>query len=273
MKTIFENVKIKNPLIHHITNYVTVNDCANIQIACGGSPIMADCVDEMVDMSNICQGLVLNIGTLNHCQVESMILAGKAYNKQDKSIILDPVGCGATKLRTDTTFKIIEELELSIIRGNLSEIKTIYGNSGNTKGVDAAEEDQINVETIEQTVDMAKTLAKTLKTIIVITGKMDVVTDGTVTYVVKNGHSSMANVSGTGCMLTSILCAYICANPDNPVKACAVATGLMGLAGKIAYDYVNKKSLGNASLKVGIIDTISTMTTERLNSGLKIDRL
>jgi len=272
MKKIFENVQNNKPLIHHITNYVTVNDCANIQIACGGSPIMADCIDEMEDMSNICSGLVLNIGTLNHTQIDSMLLAGKNYSQRNKPIILDPVGCGATKLRTETTFKLIEELNLSVIRGNLSEIKTIYNKTGNTKGVDAADEDQINLETIDNVIKMAHNLATKLNVIIVITGQMDIISDGKDTYVVKNGHPSMANVSGTGCMLTSILGAYVASNPENATKACAVATAVMGIAGEKANSYVEKHNLGNASLRVGIINSVSTMTEEILLKGIKIEK-
>ncbi len=273
MKKIFKNVQKTKPLIHHITNYVTVNDCANIQIACGGSPIMADCIDEMEEMSNICSGLVLNIGTLNKNQIDSMLLAGKNYNKRNKPIILDPVGCGATKLRTDTTFRLIEELNLSVIRGNSSEIKTIYSNTGNTKGVDAAQEDQINLENLDNIISMARSLAKKLNLIVVITGKMDIITDGKDTYVLKNGHPSMANVSGTGCMLTSIIGAYVSANPENTTKACAVATAVMGIAGEKSHSYVELNKLGNASIKIGIINAVSTMTEEILLKEIKIEKV
>jgi len=272
MKTIFKNVQKTKPLIHHITNYVTVNDCANIQIACGGSPIMADCIDEMQDMSNICSGLVLNIGTLNKTQIESMLFAGKSYGNQNKPIILDPVGCGATTLRTETTFKLIDELKLSVIRGNLSEIKTIYNKTGNTKGVDVAEEDLINLDTTS-IIKMASNLATKLNSIIVITGQIDIISDGKDTYIVKNGNPAMANVSGTGCMLTSILGAYVASNPENPTTACAVATALIGLAGEKANSYVEKNNLGNASLRVGIIDAISNMTSNDLIEGIKIEKV
>lgn len=143
MNKIYQNIQNQTPLVHTITNYVTVNDCANIVLAVGGSPIMADSVLEVEEITSICSALVVNIGTLNERVIESMIKAGKKANEIDNPTILDPVGVGASKLRRETTFKLLEEVDFSIISGNASEIKTIYKEDGTTSGVDANEEDKI----------------------------------------------------------------------------------------------------------------------------------
>ena len=141
---LLNNVKEKNPLVHHITNYVTVNDCANITLAIGGSPVMAEDINEVRDMVSLSSSLVINIGTLNSISVESMLAAGKRANELNIPVILDPVGAGATSYRTETAKRIISEVKLAVIRGNLSEIKTLYGIETKTKGVDACDSVSVN---------------------------------------------------------------------------------------------------------------------------------
>ena len=148
-KNIFENVRKKCPLIHNITNYVTVNDCANIVIACGASPIMSDDKNEVADITAICAGLNINIGTLNSRTIESMIIAGKTSNQLNHPVVLDPVGAGASKLRTETAIKLVEEVKFAVIRGNISEIKTLASGSGTTKGVDADVADKLTEDNID----------------------------------------------------------------------------------------------------------------------------
>ena len=135
-KEIFDNVREKCPLIHNITNYVTVNDCANVVLACGASPIMADDKDEVSDIQTICGGLNINIGTLNSRTIESMLLAGKRANELGHPVVLDPVGAGASKLRTETANQLLKEVRFTVIRGNISEIKTLALGNGTTKGVE-----------------------------------------------------------------------------------------------------------------------------------------
>ena len=137
LKTAFENLRSRSPLIHNITNYVTVNDCANMVLACGASPIMADDAAEVEEITAICGGLNINIGTLNSRTVTSMLLAGKKANQLGHPVVLDPVGAGASHLRTDTAFRLLREVQFTVIRGNISEIKTLASGAGTTKGVDA----------------------------------------------------------------------------------------------------------------------------------------
>ena len=146
LKTAFENLRSRSPLIHNITNYVTVNDCANMVLACGASPIMADDAAEVEEITAICGGLNINIGTLNSRTVTSMLLAGKKANQLGHPVVLDPVGAGASRLRTDTAFRLLREVQFTVIRGNISEIKTLASGAGTTKGVDADVADKVTEE-------------------------------------------------------------------------------------------------------------------------------
>ena len=157
IKTCFENVKTKTPLVHNITNYVTVNDVANVLLACGGSTIMADDIDDVEDITGICGGLNINIGTLNKNTIPSMLAAGKKANELGHAILLDPVGAGASRLRTETALMLLNEIKFDVIRGNISEIKTLAFGSGSTKGVDADVADAVTEDTLDQAVDFVKT--------------------------------------------------------------------------------------------------------------------
>ena len=157
--SIFQNVRTRHPLIHNITNYVTVNDCANMVLACGASPIMADDRAEVAEITTICAGLNINIGTLNSRTIDSMLIAGKRANELNHPVVLDPVGVGASELRTSTAMKLINEINFTVIRGNISEIKTLASGSGTTKGVDADVADKVTEENLDKAVAFAKSFA------------------------------------------------------------------------------------------------------------------
>ena len=173
-----ENVRKNAPLVHNITNYVTVNDVANVLLACGGSPIMSDEPEDVADITSICGGLNINIGTLNKRSIEGMFLAGKKANELHHVLLLDPVGAGASALRTRTAVGLMEELKFDVIRGNISEIKTLAQGSGTTKGVDADVADAVTEENLEEAVTFAKAFAAKAESIIAITGAIDLVSDG-----------------------------------------------------------------------------------------------
>lgn len=263
MKTILENLKKNPPLIHNITNYVTVNDCANMLLACGASPIMADDQEEVEEITSICTGLNINIGTLNSRTIQSMLLAGKKANALGHPVILDPVGVGASKLRTETALKLMEEVKFSVIRGNISEIKTLALGSNTTKGVDADVGDKVTQENLPQTMEFACELSKKTGAIIAITGEMDLICDETSCYVVKNGHAMMSAVTGTGCMLSAVICAYISANPKELLKATATAVISMGICGEIAQERLSEGE-GNSSYRTYIIDAMYHFNSETL---------
>lgn len=263
LKKSFNNMKSTPTLIHNITNYVTVNDCANILLAAGSSPIMADEVDEAEDITTICTGLNINIGTLNKRTIPAMITAGKKANELSHPVILDPVGAGASSLRTSTAKKLTEEINFSVIKGNISEIKTLANVSTITKGVDANEDDLISDDNLDSSVKLAENYAKKINAIIVITGKTDIITDGEKTYLVKNGHEMMSSITGTGCMLSGLLAAYISAEKNNILDAAVTAVTAMGICGEIGYENL-KKGDGNSTYRNKLIDAMYTLTAEKL---------
>lgn len=270
-KMLFENVQQQTPLVHCITNYVTVNDVANVLLAAGGSPIMADAPEEVADITSICSALNLNIGTLNSRAVESMLLAGRQANALAHPVVLDPVGAGASPFRTETTFRLLEAVAFTVIKGNISEMKTIHSGSGTTKGVDADISDAVTEETLAATVAFAKNLADRKDGIIAITGAIDIVADRDKAYIIRNGHPQMAKVSGTGCMLSAVIAAYCAANPERLLDATAAAVCLMGVSGELAYERMLNNAAGTSSYRGYIIDAISNMSAEALEGGAKIE--
>lgn len=254
-------MKEKNPLVHHITNYVTVNDCANITLAIGASPVMADEINEVRDMVSLASSLVINIGTLNSRTVEAMLEAGKRANELDIPVILDPVGAGATTFRTETANRILNEIKLAVIRGNLSEIKTLYGVKSQTKGVDSSETITEESDGLEEAKNIAKDFAQRLNTVVAITGAVDIITDGKKLYSVENGHKMMSKVTGTGCMCSSLIGSYLGAGEDNLLAALSGVIS-MGIAGEIAFERVNKEYEGTGALKLNILDAIYNLSDE-----------
>ncbi len=270
MKTYFKNVCTTTPLIHSITNYVTANDCANMLLACGGSPIMADDKNEVEEITGLCGGLYINIGTLNSRTIEAMLLAGRKANELGHAVVLDPVGAGASAFRTNTALRLLAEIQFTVIRGNISEIKALAGSSGATQGVDANAADRITDGTLEDAIGFAKDFAEKMGSVIAITGAIDIVCNSEKTYVIRNGHPLMAAVTGTGCMLSALTAAYVTANPHHTLEATAAAVCAMGLAGEIAHNRLGRLD-GNSSYKNYILDAIYTMTSEQLEKGAKYE--
>ena len=266
IKTCMDNVREKSPLVHNITNYVTVNDVANVLLACGGSPIMSDEPDDVEDITSICGGLNINIGTLNKRTIEGMFVAGKKAKALGHVLLLDPVGAGASKLRTETAVKILDELKPDVVRGNISEIKTLALGSGTTKGVDADVADAVTEATLDNAVAFAKNFAAKTGSIIAITGAIDLVADAETCYVIRNGRAEMGRITGTGCQLSGLMTAFLVANPDRPLEAAAAAVATMGLAGELGWLHMAKGE-GNASYRTHIIDAIYNMTGETLDKG------
>ncbi|MBQ7561192.1 MAG: hydroxyethylthiazole kinase [Synergistaceae bacterium] len=262
-----ENVRNKSPLIHNITNYVTVNDVANVLLACGGSPIMADEPDDAVEITQICNGLNINIGTLNSRTITSMFKAGLKASELGHVLLLDPVGAGASSLRTNTALRLIKEIKFDVIRGNASEIKTLALGSGTTHGVDADKADSVSDNNLAFMIDFVKNFAQSSGSIIALTGAIDLVSDSSKCYVIRNGRPEMGRITGTGCQLSGIMTAFIAANPDNKLESSAAAVALMGLAGELAF----KDGVGNSSYRNNIIDEIYNMTSEELDRGAKYE--
>jgi hydroxyethylthiazole kinase len=257
------NVRQKNPLVHHITNYVTVNDCANACLAIGASPVMADAIDEAESMASISSALVLNIGTLNVGKVESMMVAGRSANAGHKPVIFDPVGCGATPFRNRMAGEIMDNVSMTVVRGNMSEIASLGGRKVFTKGVDAGESSDITV------VPMARELAEKWHTVVVISGPVDIITDGKKTVLIHNGCPEMSLITGSGCMCTTVIGAFCGANPDYPLESAAAAMAAMGLAGERAWSHWGKEGLGH--FHMALIDELGKMTGEELDKGARYE--
>ena len=264
-----ENIRVKKPLIHHITNYVTVNDCANIVLAIGASPIMADDIDEVETITSISSALVINIGTLNRRTIESMVAAGKRANELGIPVVLDPVGAGASGLRNETTERLLAEVKLTVLRGNMSEIRFCAGLKADTKGVEVSEADQ-KIGADEGS-EVARDVARKFGCVVAITGATDIITDGERTIYIENGTRHMSNVTGPGCMCTSLVGSFCGAMDEatgGPLIAAAGGVLAMGLAGDLAYEAAKDKGYG--SFHIAIIDAASKLDSDTLGARAKI---
>jgi len=257
---ILKKIKETKPLIHHITNWVTIYDCANITRAIGALPVMAHAKEEAADMAKIASALVLNIGTLTPELIESMKLAGKAANEKGIPIILDAVGVGATKLRDDKALELLKDLKIDIIKGNSSEIAKLAGEQVTTKGVEATK-----VEA--NLIDVAKKLANEKKATVVITGAEDIVTNGTDVYLIKNGHEMMGSIVGTGCMAASVIGSFAGVEKDYS-KAAASALVILGIAGELAA----RRASGPGTFKEYFYDEIHNLNQIDISEMQKLEK-
>lgn len=255
LSELITKVRDNNPLIHNITNVVVTNFTANGLLALGASPVMAYAPEEVADMAKIAGALVLNIGTLTNSEVEAMILAGKSANAHGVPVILDPVGAGATNYRTDSSNRILNEVHISVLRGNASEIASVAGVKAETKGVDAG---SIQGSTLE----LAMTTAKKQNMTVVITGKEDIISDGDQTYIVRNGDPLLTKVTGTGCLLTSVIGAFAAIEKDL-VKASVAALTFYGVAAELAAQ--KTREYGPGSFQVEFLNQLSLVTENELN--------
>jgi len=253
-----EKVRQNKPLIHNITNYVVMNYTANVLLAAGASPVMAHAENEVEEMVGFAGALVLNIGTLSDSWISSMLRAGRKASKLGTPIVLDPVGSGATRLRTETARTIIAETNVSIVRGNASEILSLHDEDSKSKGVDS-------LHSVDQAESSAMTLASELGATLAITGPTDFITDGTRILRVKNGHPLMPMVTGTGCSATAIIGAFSAVDLD-PLSAAATALAYFGLAGELAA----RTALGPGSFMTGILDALYQITPDDIVAGCKI---
>jgi hydroxyethylthiazole kinase len=257
---VLNRIKETKPLVHHITNWVTIYDCANIVRAVGALPVMAHAKEEAADMAGIASALVLNIGTLTTELIESMKIAGKAANKSGIPIVLDAVGVGATKLRDDKAMELLNELKIDIIKGNASEIARLAGQDVQTKGVEATEVEANLVE-------IAKMLSDKEDSTVVITGKEDIISGKGEVYIVKNGHPMMGSIVGTGCMAASVIGSFA-AVESNYAKAAASALSCFGIAGELAA----KKAKGPGTFKECFYDEIYNLDKQTIDRMEKIER-
>jgi hydroxyethylthiazole kinase len=255
LSSILQRVREENPLVHNITNVVVTNFTANGLLSLGASPVMAYAPEEASDMVRISRALVLNIGTLNKDVVHSMILAGKTANELGIPVIFDPVGAGATPFRTEMAHKVMKEVKISVLRGNGAEVANVLGKDWEIKGVDGGEHQGNRLE-------LAVQAAKKFNTIVVITGKDDVLTDGETTYLVSNGHPLLTKVTGTGCLLTSVIGAFAGVD-SNHLRAALSALTFYGIAAEKAVDRVG--DLRPGSFQIEFLNQLSLVSSEDIH--------
>jgi hydroxyethylthiazole kinase len=258
---ILERIRADRPLVHHITNLVVMNDTANVTLHVGALPVMAHAPEEVAEMGNLAGALVLNIGTLTKEWIDSMLIAGHRANERGIPIVLDPVGAGATKLRTESSLRLLNELRITVLRGNAGEIGVVAGAGGEVKGVES-------VRGLEDPISVAKELARRYRITVAITGVRDFLSDGERVLGVDNGHSWLSTTTGTGCMSTAMIGAF-CAGEKDALLAAASALACYGLAAEMAA----KEVRGPASFKVALLDHLYNMTPRRLAAGAKISDL
>lgn len=272
LKNALENVRATVPLVHCITNYVTVNDCANALLAAGGSPIMSDEPQDVEDITSICGGLALNIGTLNKRTVEAMRIAGARAAQLGHAIVLDPVGAGASALRTQTAGRLLDELPVRVVRGNMSEVRALAGAAASTRGVDANPDDAVTEENLAKTALYVQNLAEKWGAVVAVTGAIDIIANATCTFAVRNGVPLMGKITGAGCMLTCLVAASVTANPESSLDATVAAVAGMGLAGQIAAARMDGAD-GTGSFRTYLIDALSRMDGETLEQGALVEKL
>ncbi|MGI6105698.1 MAG: hydroxyethylthiazole kinase [Raoultibacter sp.] len=268
---ILEKVRAGTPLVHNITNYVTVNDCANAILAVGASPIMSDEPEDVEDITSICGALNINIGTLNQSSIEAMLRAGKKAGSLGHPIVLDPVGAGASKLRTETAGNLLDTLAVSVIRGNMSEAKALAGGAASTRGVDVCPADLVSEENLAESADFACKLAQSSNTLVAITGPIDIIADAHCAYAIRNGSPLQERMTGAGCMLSGMCAAFAVAHPENILEAILASVVVMGLAGQIAEERMTEQD-GNGSYRTYLLDALYTMDTDTFAKRARVER-
>lgn len=253
MYKLIDKVKSVNPLVLNYTNEVTINDCANVILALGASPLMSYSYEEVEEIVPLANVVVINTGTMNSSNVDLFIKAGKAANKYKKTVILDPVGVFATKTRSDFANRIINEVKFDVIKGNIAEIKYIGGFDVRGKGVDSFEDGDNNEEVM-------KNIAKKLECVVAGTGKTDIITDGDKVIKIYNGTTKLKSVTGTGCMSTCLIGSFLACS-DNKLQSAAMGILTMALSGELA----DKDNIGIGSFKVKLMDYIYKLDEDTLN--------
>lgn len=269
IEKLMQQVKEKEPLVQCITNFVTVNDCANILLSIGATPTMAmDCREVEEAVAKV-SALVCNMGAIEH--LESMLLAGKEANRLHIPVVLDPVGAGGTTLRQEAASLLIQEVQFAAIRGNASEIKAIAGIHSRGRGVDAAKEDIISENSLQKDIEIFEELAKRIHTVVAVSGPIDVITNGEQTMLIRNGCPTMSRITGSGCMLTTLMGAFCGANEEQIFEAAALAVAVMGIAGELAEEKRIQNKTGNATFRNALIDAIFNITAEQIKEKINYE--
>lgn len=262
---ILELVHEKHPLVQCITNFVTVNDCANILLAAGASPTMSEDIREVEESVSAADALVCNLGAVE--KTDSMILAGKKANELNKPVVLDPVAAGATSLRRRLSAMLLKEVHFAVIRGNASEIRGLAVKGRFGSGVDVGTGDAITEDNLQESVKLIRELAIQTGSVIAVSGALDVISDGKQTAVLRGGCGTMARITGSGCMLTTLIGGFCGAAPEMPFEAACAAMAAMNVCGELAEKRRKRSGTGNASFRTDLIDAVFNLTGRQLEEG------
>ncbi len=257
--TTLRTLRETKPLVHQITNYVVMNETANATLALDALPVMAHVKEEVEEMASVAVALVLNIGTLSQHWIEAMLLAGKAANAAGAPVVLDPVGAGATALRTETSKRILEEVDVAVVRGNPAEIATLAGREAEIRGVES-------IGAVDSGAELATAAARALGTVVAVTGPVDHVSDGERVLAVANGHELLATVSGTGCMSTAVTGSFLAVRRDEPLEGATEALIAFGVAGEDAAE----EARGPGSFHVGLYDALYSLDPDTLGERARV---
>jgi len=247
------------PLVHQITNYVVMNETANATLALGALPVMAHAREEVEEMAAIAGALVLNIGTLSPHWVDAMLLAGRAANARGVPVVLDPVGAGATRFRTETSKRILDEVEVTVLRGNAGEVATLVGVEAEVRGVES-------IDAGGDAADLAREAARRLGVVASVTGAVDHVSDGKRDVSIANGHPLLASITGTGCMSSAVTGCFLAADASAPLDAAAAALVAFGVAGEDAA----RGAAGPGSFHVALYDALAALDPDTLDSRARL---
>jgi hydroxyethylthiazole kinase len=252
-------IRERKPLVHQITNYVVMNETANATLALGALPVMAHALEEVEEMASAAGALVLNIGTLSPPWVDAMVAAGRAANAAEVPVVLDPVGAGATTYRTATAKRLLDELELAVVRGNAAEIATLAGRDAEIRGVES-------VGTRETAAELAREAARAVGAAVAVTGAVDHVSDGERVLAVANGHPLLASITGSGCMSTAITGCFLAVRSDAPLAAAAEALVAFGVAGEDAA----REAKGPGSFHAALYDALAGLDPATLDERARV---
>ena len=266
---LLNRVRERAPLVQCITNFVTVNDCANILLAAGASPTMAEDIREVEEAVAGADGLVCNLGAVD--KVDSMIAAGRRANALGKPVVWDPVAAGGTALRRTESARLLQNVRFTAIRGNASEIRALMRRGTGGSGVDVSALDCITRENLSETLPLLRELARKTGAVIAVSGALDVVTDGARTVLIENGCPTMARITGSGCMLTTLIGAFCAAAPEAPFAAVCAAVAAMGVCGELAEERRLRNGTGNATFRTDLIDAVFNLTEEQLKARMRYE--
>ena len=253
-------IRERKPLVHQITNYVVMNETANATLALGALPVMAHAIEEVEEMASVAGALVLNIGTLSKPWIEAMLLAAQAANRAGVPVVLDPVGAGATRLRTETSKRILDEAEIAVVRGNAAEVATLAGRQAEIRGVES-------IGASDSGAELAKAAASALGCVVAVTGPVDHVSDGERVIAVANGDALLGTVTGTGCMSTALTGCFLAVAPDRPVEAAAEALVAFGVAGEDAA----QGAKGPGTFHVNLYDALYNLDPGTIDERAKVE--